>query len=58
MVNFVKSPSVIGFGFNKITPAQIRKYFPKNCPDCPVGNLQLRHPPFVPAPTTDKGGVF
>ena len=49
MCNFVTSPSVHGYK-SKLTPAQIRKHFPTDCPDCPLGNLQLRHPPVVPVP--------
>ena len=47
MIQFIKSPSVKDFG-SKLTPDQIRKHFPTACPDCPIGNLQLRHPPAVP----------
>ena len=47
MIQFIKSPSVKDFG-SKLTPDQIRKHFPTSCPDCPIGNLQLRHPPAVP----------
>jgi hypothetical protein len=41
-----------------LTSAVIRKYFPTACPDCPFGNLQMRHPPVDPPIHHDPGAVF
>jgi hypothetical protein len=41
-----------------LTSAVIRKHFPKACPDCPYGNLQMRHPPVDPLNHHSPGEVF
>ena len=41
-----------------ITPKQIRKFFPFDCPDCPAGNLQQRHSTFSPSTAIEVGDEF
>jgi hypothetical protein len=41
-----------------LTAKVIRKYFPTSCPDCPVGNFQMRHPPVDPVIHHGPGEVF
>ena len=43
---------------SSITPQQIRKFFPYDCPDCPAGNLQQRHSTFSPSTATEIGEEF
>jgi hypothetical protein len=40
-----------------ITPGQMRKYFPYDCPDCPAGNLQQRHAEYSPPSETSTVGT-
>jgi hypothetical protein len=39
-----------------LTSAVLRKNFPQECPDCPAGNLQQRHPAYTP-PSADNIGT-
>jgi hypothetical protein len=58
MINFFSSNPTLLTRYNSLTPANIRKYFPKTCPDCPLGNLQDRHPPAVPVLDDTPGSTF
>jgi hypothetical protein len=41
-----------------LTSTIIRKHFPTSCPDCPIGNLQMRHPPVDPVTHHGPGEAF
>ena len=57
MIQFFSSPSMTE-SHPHLTPSVLRKYFPRACPDCPIGNLQMRHPPFVPTDDSTPGDTW
>jgi hypothetical protein len=48
MINFFESNTLPIDSNPMLTFGNIRKFFPTVCPDCPIGNLQAKPPPFVP----------
>ena len=52
MVNVFLTPSFLS-SHPHLTSTVLSKYFPANCSDCPLGNLQMRHPPVDP-PVSDS----
>jgi hypothetical protein len=58
MIKFFESNSLASDNYPTLTPSNIRKFFPSSCPDCPIGNLQDKHPPVVPVLANEPGDTF